>query len=144
MVWLCQSWQALLALCFGLSWSWLPNRQLIFAILLHVEKSTQWCGSISSCANVPGKELARKSCPKSSTMASAPKRRRRHRGGGGLVVGRGRNGSGSSRRYHMRKQREQRWKVPSLEEVRLYISEAVARLRGCQEGASATCSFHTV
>ena len=53
--------------CSGLSCSRLG---LLTALLLHVEKSTQWwCGSISSCANVPGKELARKSCPK-STMAS--------------------------------------------------------------------------
>ena len=70
LVWLYQGRQALLALCFGLSWSWFENRLLLFALLLHVEKSTQWCGSISSCANVPGKELARKSCPKSRSQAT--------------------------------------------------------------------------
>ena len=121
---MCQSWQASLALAFfGLGWG---SSLCAAALLLHVEKSTQWCGSISSCANVPGKELlARKSCAK-STMASVETNGRTDGGG---VVGRVQGAAVAAergvrwrrwRRYHMRKQREQ-WKVPSLEEVRLYI-----------------------
>ena len=108
--------------CSGLSCSRLG---LLTALLLHVEKSTQWwCGSISSCANVPGKELARKSCPK-STMASVKAVAATVvvvllAAASSQVEGQGQGGRSGSRRYHMRKQREQ-WKVPSLEEVRLYI-----------------------